>query len=294
MKNRKSAWERLFDYGNAIVLSLIILITLYPFLHVLFASFSNPARLGAHRGILLFPLGLQIDGYRLVFANRDIWTGYANTLFYVIVGTSLNVLLTSLIAYTLSRRGLMLNRLIMVLIVFTMYFSGGMIPVYLTMGQLGLMGSRWAIIVPGLVSTMNVIIMRTNFQALPASLEEAARLDGAKELDILFRIVLPLSMPVISVMFLFYGVSRWNAWFDAMLYLRDRDKYPLQLILREILIFDSTTEMMNSLGTGQRGQDMSQIIKYATTIVATVPILAIYPFLQKYFVKGVMIGALKG
>jgi putative aldouronate transport system permease protein len=262
-------------------------------LYVVFASFSDPGEIAIHRGILWAPKGFQIDAYKLVLKNPDILSGYKNTIFYVVVGTALNVLITSMLAYTLSRKGLLLNNAIMFMIVVTMFFSGGMIPGYILMTNLGLMGSRWAIILPGLVNTMNLIIMRTSFMGIPESLEEAARIDGANDMVILFKVVLPLSLPVISVMVLFYGVGHWNSWFGAMLYLRDRGLYPLQLILREILIFSSTDDMMVSLGT-RRGQDMSEIIKYATIMVATVPILAIYPFMQKYFVKGVMVGAIKG
>lgn len=294
MKIRKRPSEWVFDILNAVFMTVLTAVTIYPFLFVVFASFSDPARLGGQRGILLRPLGFELDAYRLVFANHDIWTGYANTLFYVLVGTALNIILTAMFAYTLSRKGLMLNKALMFGMVFTMYFSGGLVPTYLMMNDIQLSGTRWAVIVPGLVSAMNVIIMRTNFQSLPDSFEEAAMLDGANDFDILFRIVLPLSMPVVAVMILFYGVGRWNAWFDAMIYLRDRGKYPLQLVLREILVYSSTDDMMVPLGSNKKGLDMSEVIKYATTIVATVPILCIYPFLQKYFVKGVMIGAIKG
>lgn len=293
MNMRKKTSEWVFDICNVTTMIVLMVITLYPFLFVIFASFSNPAQLAGQRGLLLRPLGFSLDAYKLVFANQDIWTGYANTLFYVLVGTALNIILTAMLAYTLSKKGLMLNKILMFGMVFTMYFSGGLVPTYLMMNGLHLNGSRWAVIVPGLVSAMNVIIMRTNFQSLPDSLEEAAMLDGANDFDILFRIVLPLSMPVVAVMVLFYGVGRWNAWFDAMIYLRDRSKYPLQLILREILVYDSTSDMMVSLGANSKGLDMSEVIKYATTIVATVPILCVYPFLQKYFIKGVMIGAIK-
>lgn len=294
MKIRKRPSEWVFDILNAVFMTVLTAVTIYPFLFVVFASFSDPARLGGQRGILLRPLGFELDAYRLVFANHDIWTGYANTLFYVLVGTALNIILTAMFAYTLSRKGLMLNKALMFGMVFTMYFSGGLVPTYLMMNDIQLSGTRWAVIVPGLVSAMNVIIMRTNFQSLPDSFEEAAMLDGANDFDILFRIVLPLSMPVVAVMILFYGVGRWNAWFDAMIYLRDRGKYPLQLVLREILVYSSTDDMMVPLGSNKKGLDMSEVIKYATTIVATVPILCVYPFLQKYFVKGVMIGAIKG
>jgi putative aldouronate transport system permease protein len=186
----------------------------------------------------------------------------------------------------------MLKNPIMMLIVFTMFFSGGLIPNYLLVSELGMLNTRWALIIPGAISTYNLIIMRTSFQGIPASLEESAKIDGANDFTILFRIILPLSLPIVSVMILFYGVSHWNAWFNALLYLRDRDLYPLQLVLREILITNST----DSMTTGASDIDkalISETIKYAAIIVATVPVLFLYPFLQKYFVKGVMIGAVK-
>jgi putative aldouronate transport system permease protein len=293
MAIRKSTGEKIFDAFNIVFMILLIIITLYPFMYVVFASFSDPTEMTRHRGLLFRPLGFETGAYELVLKNPNILIGYKNTMFNVLVGTTINVLFTSLLAYTLSRKGLILNNFIMFAAVFTMFFGGGMIPTYLMMNDIGLMGSRWSVIFPGLVSTMNMIIMRTNFMAIPESLEESARLDGANDFVILFKIILPLSMPVISVMILFYGVGHWNAWFNAMLYLRKRDFFPLQLVLREILIFSSTDEMMVSLGT-KKGKDISEIIKYATIIVATVPILLVYPFLQKYFVKGVMVGAIKG
>ncbi|MDF2670217.1 MAG: sugar transporter permease [Paenibacillus sp.] len=290
--SKQSLGERLFDSGNTIFLVLLCIGTVYPFLYVLFASLSDPGELIRTRGLILYPQGFSLDAYRLVFANPMIMVGYANTLFYVVVGTSINLLLTAFGAYALSRRTIMLKNPIMMLIVFTMFFSGGLIPNYLLVSELGLLNTRWALIIPGAISTYNLIIMRTSFQGIPASIEESAKMDGANDFTILFRIILPLSLPIVSVMILFYGVSHWNAWFNALLYLRDRDLYPLQLVLREILITNST----DSMTTGASDVDKALIgesIKYAAIIVATVPVLFLYPFLQKYFVKGVMIGAVK-
>ncbi len=293
MKIKKSPSQRAFDAFNILFMILMMLITLYPFLYVLFGSLSMPAEFSKHTGVLLSPQGFQLDAYWLVLQNEDILSGYANTLFYVGVGTTLNVLFTILTAFVVSRKNLMLKKLMLIMMTITMFFGGGMIPTYLMMQQIGIMGTRWSLIFPGLISVTNVIIMRTSFMGIPAGLEESAYIDGANDFKVLFRIIVPLSMPVISVMVLFYGVSHWNSWFNAMLYLRDRKLFPLQLILREILVFSSTDGMMVSLGT-IKGQDMSEIIKYATIIVSTLPILLIYPMLQKHFVKGVMIGAIKG
>lgn len=289
----RSFGERLFDFVNVILLVGLSVVTLYPFLYVLIASFSDPAWVVAVRGLLWYPKGFTTEAYRLVFDNPAILTGYWNTIVYVSAGTALNILMTSLGAYGLSRQQVMWKNPIMFMIVFTMFFSGGLIPTYLLIGHLGMSDTRWALIVPTAMSAYNLIIMRTSFQAVPVSLEESARLDGANDFTILFRIVLPLSMPVVAVMILFYGVANWNSWFNALIYLRTRDLYPLQLILREILITNSTDSMMTSVSGGDKAP-VSETIKYATIIVATVPILLLYPFLQKYFVKGVMIGAIKG
>lgn len=290
----KKTWgEKIFDVVNVLIMLLLVVICVYPILYVFFASLSDSDKLLAHSGLLLKPLGFNIDAYMKVFKNPDIIRGYGNTIFIVVVGVFLNVFITSLGAYVLSRKDAYFKGILMKLITFTMFFGGGLIPMYLTIKDLGLLNKIWALIIPGLISTYNLIIMRTSFMAIPDSLEESAKLDGANDFTILFRIILPLSKPVIAVMVLYYGVSHWNSWFSAMVYLRDRTLYPLQLILREILINNSTANMTGTAGIGEAAL-IGESIKYATIMVATLPILAVYPFLQKYFVKGVMIGALKG
>ncbi|MBI5302628.1 MAG: carbohydrate ABC transporter permease [Chloroflexi bacterium] len=272
----------------------LMIVTLYPFLYVVFASFSDPAELMRTRGAILSPVGnVTLAAYKAVMENPMIMIGYRNTLFYVIAGTALNMLLTVLGAYALSRKNVMFKTPIMYFIVFTMFFGGGMIPRYLLVSQtLNLQDNPLALIIPGAISTLNLIILRTAFEAVPVALEEAARIDGANDFQILWRVVLPLSVPALAVITLFYAVGHWNAWFDAMLFLRTREWYPLQLILREILISNSTDSMMTGVSSGDV-MPIGETIKFATIIVATVPILFIYPFLQKYFVKGVMIGAVK-
>ncbi|CAH8712769.1 carbohydrate ABC transporter permease [Paenibacillus thiaminolyticus] len=287
-----SLGERIFEVFNILFLILLCLVTLYPFIYVLFASLSEPAWVVQQRGLIWHPSGLNLEAYRLVFDNPMITSGYLNTLFIVSAGTFLNVFMTALGAYGLSRQNVMWKNPIMFFIVFTMFFSGGLIPSYLLVTGLGMLDSLWALIIPGAVSAFNLIIMRTAFQSIPHSLEESAKLDGANDFTVMIRIILPLSMPVIAVMILFYGVGHWNSWFGAMIYLRDRELYPLQLVLREILITNSTDSMLTSAGTADK-MPIGETIKYATIIVATVPILLLYPFLQKYFVKGVMIGAIK-
>lgn len=290
--NKLSIGERVFEVFNNLFMILLCLVTLYPFYYVLIASFSDPSWIVKQRGLIWLPEGFNLDAYVRVLDNPMILQGYMNTLFVVTVGTLINVFMTALGAYGLSRQNVMWKNPIMFFIVFTMFFSGGLIPNYLLVSELGMLDSLWALIIPGAISAFNLIIMRTAFHGVPISLEESAKLDGANDFTVLFRIILPLSLPVIAVMILFYGVGHWNSWFNALIYLRDRELYPLQLVLREILITNSTDSMM----TGTNAADtmpIGETIKYATIVVATVPILVLYPFLQKYFVKGVMIGAIK-
>ncbi|WII40371.1 carbohydrate ABC transporter permease [Paenibacillus thiaminolyticus] len=271
---------------------LLCFVTLYPFIYVGFASLSSPASLAQHRGLLLAPLEINFSAYKAVFDNPMITTGYRNTLIYVICGTAINLLLTAIGAYVLSRRNMYFKNILMLLIVITMFFGGGLIPTYLLINKLGMLNTVWALLIPGAISTFNMIIMRTGFQSVPISLEESARIDGANDLVILFRIIIPLSMPVIAVMILWYAVGHWNSYFSALIYMRDRELFPLQLVLREILITNSMDSMMTDSGAGDRIA-IAETIKYATIIVSTLPILVLYPFLQKYFVKGVLIGAIK-
>lgn len=293
MNMRKSLGEHIFDTANIVFMLFMVTVTLYPFLYVAAASLSDSTKLVSHSGILLLPAGFTLDAYEAVLKNPNIMTGYANTILIVLTGTFLNIFFTSIGAYVLSRKQVMWNTPIMLMIVFTMFFSGGLIPTYLLVyNGLHLGNSLLALIFPGLISTWNLIVMRTSFAAIPENLIESAKIDGSSEFGILFKVVIPLSMPVISVMILFYGVGHWNAWFGAMIYLRERHLFPLQLILREILVLNST----DSMTTNTAGQDQFTIgesIKYATIMVATIPILLVYPFLQKYFAHGVMVGAVK-
>lgn len=295
MKIKTSLGERMFDIVNIAGLTLLMIATLYPVIYVVFASLSDSNQLMAHTGLLLKPLGLNLEAYKGVLKNPNITSGYLVTLFVVITGTFLNVLVTAVSAFVLTRKRFPLRIPFVLFSVFTMYFSGGMIPRYLFINDtLGLGNNVWALILPGLISTYNLIIMKSNFETIPDSLEESARIDGANDITILFRIILPLSKAILAVMVLMYGVAHWNAWFDAMLFMRTRDTYPLQIILREILIVNATDSMMAGGGTGGDVQAIGESIKYATIVVATVPILCVYPFVQKYFTKGVMLGAVKG
>ncbi|MZQ81405.1 ABC transporter permease subunit [Paenibacillus sp. 5J-6] len=290
--NKVSVSERCFDYINTVLLLLLMVLTVYPLLYVAFASVSDAGSLMGHKGILWRPIGFSLDAYTNVFRNPMIIKGYGNTLFVVLMGLALNITLTAFGAYALSRKSLQYRKPLMLFIIFTMFFSGGLIPLYLTVKGVGLVDSLWALIIPQAINTFNLILMKTAFEAIPDALEESAKMDGANDFVILFRIVLPLSMPVIAVMLLYYGVSHWNSWFNAMIFLQERSLYPLQLVLREILLQGEA-----NANTGASDGDAAMLaatLKYATIIVATVPILFVYPFLQKYFVKGALIGAIKG
>ena len=291
----KFTWsEKAFQIFNYVFMVGFALITLYPLMYVFFASVSRPELLVGHSGLLFRPLGFTFGGYELVFQNPMLLRAYWNTIVYMTVGTIINLIMTTIGAFVLSRKDFKLKVPIMMMIVFTMFFSGGLIPTYLLVMGLGLGNTMWALILPSAISSFNLIIMRTYFLNIPSTFEEAARIDGANDLLILVRIILPLSMPIIAVMILFYGVGHWNAWFSAMIYLRTRELFPLQLILREILILADTRNMLIAVDAGVDQEPIAEIIRYATIIVATVPILLVYPFLQKYFVKGIMIGGVKG
>ena len=283
-----------FVLANTVFLSLLSIVCIYPVLYVCFASLSDSGRIMEHTGLLWKPLGFNVEAYRAVLKNPVIASGYLNTIFVVVVGTAFNVALTSLGAYFLSRKNVMLKNAVMTMIVITMFFSGGLIPFYLTVKMLGMYNSLWALIIPTGINTYNLIIMRTSFSALPDSLIESASLDGAGHWRILIRIVVPLSMPVIAVMILYYAVGIWNSWFEASIYIKERTLFPLQLILREILIDNDTTSMTAGSGDASDLMSIAESVKYAVIVFATIPILCVYPFLQKYFVKGIMIGSVKG
>lgn len=292
--SKRSRGEKVFAVFNILFMILLMIICVYPLLYVIFASFSDPHRLASHRGLLFAPLGFTLKGYELVRKNPNISAGYINTLCYLAIGTVINLVMTTLGAYVLSRKNSYWAGKLMFMIVITMFFSGGLIPTYLLVKGLNMVNTVWAVTVPNAISTWNLIIMRTSFMSIPMSLEESARIDGAGDFTVLFKIILPLSMPVVAVMILFYSVGHWNAWFNAMIYLRKRTMYPLQLILREILVQNTGSDFL-ATDIGKEDDNFYRtLVQYCTIVVATVPILFVYPFLQKYFVKGVMIGAIKG
>lgn len=288
MKIKISIGERVFRICNYILLTLLALICLYPFWYALMASFSDGAALRNHMGFLLKPVGFSVEAYEIVFDNKDIWSGFRNTFFMLLVGVPLDLLLTAVTAYFLSRQNVLLKKPILMFFMFTMYFSGGTIPYYLNLKDLGLLGSLWGLIIPSAISTWNVLILKTSFEAVPQSLCDAARIDGAGHFRTLWSVVLPLSKASLAVIALYYGLSIWNSWFWASVILRDPNKKPLQLVLRDMIILSPTN-------SGDEAKLLTlENVKYSTMIVSIIPIMFIYPFVQKHFTKGVMVGAVKG
>ena len=290
---KASVGSRVFDVVNTIVMIALCFVTLYPMWYCVCASFTSTSYLSAHQGVLFWPHMFTTSAYRLAFTHPLLLSGYKNIMIVLLVSLPINIILTLFTGYFLASKDVMLKPIIQFLIMFTMFSSGGMIPIFLNIRDLGLYNTLWSLILPGAISVYNCIICRTAIQAVPESLTESAYLDGANDLIIVFRITLPLIMPTIAVLLLYYGVGHWNAWFPASIYLQDNNKLPIQNIMRSILIANS--DLLNSSGSEtDKVDDFAETIKYATIVLTTVPVLCIYPFLQKYFVKGVMIGAVKG
>lgn len=290
-----STGDKIFVILVYVFLIAVFLIILYPLIYIVSASFSDSQAVISGR-VKLLPVDVTLKGYKAVFKNGKIITGFANSLFYMVVGTILNLIMTVLCAYPLSRKEFVHRNKIAALFVFTMYFSGGMVPTYMVVSNLNLIDTRWAMIIPSAMSTYNMIIARTYMvNSIPDELYEAAQMDGCTPFKYLIRVIIPLSKPILAVLTLYYGVTRWNSYFDAMLYLNDQKLQPLTIVLREILIQNKIDyTMLTDVGAAAELQGMTELLKYSTIVVASVPVLIIYPFVQKYFVKGVMIGAVKG
>jgi putative aldouronate transport system permease protein len=293
--------DKIFGFFNSIFLIFMFIIALYPIIFVLSASISDPHMVNTGK-MLLWPVGISWTGYEKLMIYKDLWVGYGNTIFYTVCGTTCNLLATLPCAYALSRRDFSPRNKVMVFFMFTMFFGGGMIPGYLNVRDLGLVNTRFYIIIHGLISVSNLIVCRTFFaNTIPWEMQEAAMLDGASDFGLFTQIILPLSKPIIAVMSLYYGVGRWNSYFTEMIYLKDREKFPLQLILKEILAdaqlsasqLGELTDVEEILAMLKR-QDTANMLKYCVIVAATLPMMLIYPWLQKYFEKGVMIGSVKG
>lgn len=294
-RNRKKCADRKLEIGITILMVFYMVIIAYPLIYVVSCSFSSGAAVSAGK-VVLWPVDFSLMGYEIVFTHKSVWTGYMNTIIYTLGGTTINIVLTILAAYPLSRRDFQGKNVYMTLFMITMFFSGGIIPSYLLMSNLHLLNTRWAILLSGAVGTYYVVIMRTFFQnSIPEELHDAAKVDGISDIGYLVRIVLPLSKPVIAVVTMYYAVGQWNSYFSALMYLRKSELQPLQLILKSIL---ESTQIDPSLITG--GSELANrigaadVMKYALIVVSTVPILVIYPMVQKFFEKGVMIGSVKG
>lgn len=292
---KESLPDKIFIIGIYILLSLVLVAVLYPIIYVVSASFSSPSAVISGK-VWLFPVEPTLMGYQAVFKNNQIITGFINSFIYMIAGTIINLIMTMLCAYPLARKDLVGRNLLTGIFVFTMYFSGGLIPSYMLVQKLGLLNTRWAMILPVALSVWNMIIARTYIQStIPDSLYEAAEIDGCSPFGFFMKVVLPLSAPILAVLALYYGVGHWNTYFNAMIYLSDQSLFPLQLVLRSILIMNQVDPtMMQDVEAMMQKQGLVDLLKYSVIVVASVPVLCIYPFVQKYFVKGVMIGALKG
>jgi multiple sugar transport system permease protein/putative aldouronate transport system permease protein len=287
--------DRIFNLINYLVLFLFFIVVLYPLVYIVSASFSSSGAVISGR-VWLWPVEPTTAGYHAVFKHRLIWSSFLNSLYYTSVGTFVNVIMTVLAAYPLARKDFFGKNWFMMLFVFTTLFSGGLIPTYLLVKDLDLLNTRWALILPGALAVWNVIITRTYFQAtIPDELLEAAQMDGCSDFKFVWRIVLPLSGPIIAVISLFYAVGHWNTYFNALIYLKNQSLYPLQLILRDILVQNEVDPaMMGDVEDAAAKADLRELLKYSLIVVSSLPMLLIYPFVQKYFVKGVMIGSLKG
>ena len=297
MKSSRFDSNKAFDAINVSLLVIVLIITLYPLVYVLSASFSDPMEV-VKGNMVLFPKGLNVTSYARVFAHDEIMNGYLNSIIYTLSGTAVNMIMTILCAYPLSRKDLEGRGIIMGLIVFTMYFSGGLIPSYLVVSKwLHLRNTIWALVLPGAISVYNMLIVRNYFvNSIPGELNDAAMIDGCSDMRLLIKIVIPLSAPVLAVVGMYYIVGHWNSWFSALIYMTSKKRYPLQLVLKGILVDGSESSLLDDgdMESYLRQVMLSESIKYSVIVVASAPVLALYPFLQKFFVKGVMVGAIKG
>lgn len=294
MKQRVSLGSRLFDGFNVALLLLLVFATLYPIYYIFIVSISD-GNLVTRGAVSFYPRDITFAAYKVVFQNPDIWRSYGNTILYTVVGTAINLVMSALCGYVLSRKDVYGRNVMIMLVVFTMFLSGGLIPLYLVVMKLGLVNTMWALILPTAINTFNMIIMKTFFEGIPVTLQESAFLDGANEFQVLFKIILPLSLPVMATMVLFYSVQHWNSFFPALIYLNDSAKYPVQVLLRNIVIGGEFADQATSIGNSASGfRVVATNYKYAVIIITILPIICVYPFLQRYFVKGAMIGALKG
>lgn len=289
--------DKVFDVVNLLLMLVLLVVFVWPLWFVLIASISDPAQVW-QGNVILFPKDITLDAYKEVIQYETIWSGYGNTILYTVLGTVINLVLTVCGAYPLSRKDFAPRKFLMILLMITMYFSGGLVPTYLVVNKLGLVDTIWAMIIPNAVSMFNIIITRTYFMnSIPEELYEAAQLDGANTAQYLFKVVLPLSKPILAVITLFYAVGHWNDFYSALIYINSQQLMPLQSVLRKLLLSTQMTlQITSSMSPDDimRKTQLAQTLKYSSIIVSTVPVLCLYPLVQKHFVKGIMVGSVKG
>jgi len=293
MRIKASLGSKVFDGVNMGLLILFALATIIPFIYVIAGSFATQKEL-LTKGFILFPTEFSLDAYRYIFSTGTLMRSLGVTIYITVVGTLINIFMTCLMAYPLARRDMDFRKPVMLMIIFTMLFSGGMIPTFLVVKQLGMIDTYWSLLVPGAISAFNLIIIKNFFQQLPESLEESAKIDGCNDLMIFIKIVLPLSMPAIATFSLFYAVGHWNTFFNAILYINDNNKWPIQVLLRQIVILASGGIGDSTAMESEYVTPPEQAVKMAVIVMSTLPILLVYPFLQKHFAKGVLLGSVKG
>ena len=286
--------DKILHIVVTVIMVALCILVMYPLIYVLSSSFSSGSAVSSGR-VLLWPVEFSIQGYKVVFSYKSVWTGYANTIFYTVVGTVLNLVLTTMAAYPLSRRNFQGRKLYTTIFMITMFFSGGLVPTYIMMTKLGLTNTRWVIILNGALSVYNMIIMRTNFQSIPQELLESAKIDGISDIGYLFKIVMPLSKAVFSVITLYYAVAHWNSYFTALMYTRDKELWPLQMVLRTVMnAAQVDPSEITDAETLAALSGVTDVMKHSMIVISAVPVLIMYPFVQKFFEKGVMIGSVKG
>lgn len=292
---RKASFaDRTFDIINVLMMVFILIVTMYPVIIMVSSSLSSAEALMAGR-VRFLPVDVNFEGYKAVFKNESIWTGLGNSFFYMIVGTFVNMLFTILAAYPLSREDFKPRGVIAMIFAFTMWFSGGLIPTYILIKDLGMLNSRLAMIIPVALNVWNMVIIRTYFQSsISKEILEAAKIDGCSDYGYLWKIAVPLSKPAIAVVTLYYAVGHWNVFTQAYIYLQKSELFPIQVVLRDILLLSQTQEMAGDVASDTNARLLSELLKYAVVIISSLPLVLIYPFVQKYFVKGIMVGGVKG
>ncbi len=294
MKQNESVASRMFDIINVLIMLLVIAVSLYPLIYLFAKSLSSVEFVSANQ-VYLYPKGFNVNSYKEVLKNGLFWNAYKNTIIYTALGTTLNLVFTTSMAYALTRKNLIFRKTITMMVIITMFFSGGLVPNFLLIKWLGLYDTLWAMVLPGLISTYNMIIVRTYIMTIPEEIIESVRIDGGNDLHIFSHIIVPLSKPVLATVGLFYAIGHWNSYFNAMIYLKDKFKYPVQLILKEMIV----DQDMQSVASGayeltNQQQPTSEMLVAASIVVTLIPVLIVYPFVQRYFVKGIMIGSVKG